>query len=159
VVSRACGQKPAYPLLRPRTAVYAAALAGVSGLMVWGLMNRPPLVVHAIRDRNPTFVRLHDGTIRNGYVLKIANRGFEKRTLEIAVDGLPGAMLKTPGEDATRDVISADVDANDVRAVRVLVSAPPAETPSRPIAFVATGDGPAVRTPSVFLSGDAHGPH
>jgi cytochrome c oxidase accessory protein FixG len=158
VAARACGQTPAYPLLRPRTALYAGLLIGVAGLMTWGLMHRPMLVVHAIRDRNPTFVRLHDGTIRNGYTLEIANRGFARRTLRIEVEGLPGAMLKTPGEDATRQSISADVEANDVRAVRVLVSAPPAGAPSRSIAFVASGDGPAVTTDTVFLSGDPHGP-
>jgi cytochrome c oxidase accessory protein FixG len=158
VAARACGQKPAYPLLRPRTAFYAAALALVSGVMLWGLINRPALVVHVIRDRNPTFVRLHDGSIRNGYTLKIANRGFDKRTLEIGVEGLPGAALKTPGEDATRDMVSVDVDANDVRSVRLLVTAAPGGPVSKPIAFYAQGDGPTVKTPSVFLTGDAHAP-
>jgi cytochrome c oxidase accessory protein FixG len=158
VAARACGRKPSYPLVRPRTAFYAAILALVGGLMLWGLLTRPLLVVHAIRDRNPTFVRLHDGSIRNGYTLKIANHGFQKRTLRVGVDGLPGAMLKTPGEDATHDVISVDVDANDVRAVRVLVTAAASGGSSRPIAFLAAGDGPAVRTPTVFMTGDAHVP-
>jgi cytochrome c oxidase accessory protein FixG len=158
VAARACGQKPVYPLLRARTAFYAALLAAVSGLMLWGLLTRPALVVNAIRDRNPTYVRLHDGSIRNGYTLKVANRGFQKRTLQIGVEGLPGATLKTPGEDATHRAISVEVEANDVRAVRVLVSAAPGSSESRPIAFVAAGDGPAVRTPTVFLQGDGHDP-
>jgi polyferredoxin len=128
-------------------------------LMGWGLTSRPALVVHAIRDRNPTFVRLHDGSIRNGYTLKIANRGFQRRTLQIAVEGLPGAMLKTPGEDATHDMITVDLDANDERGVRLLVTAAPdPQSPSKPIAFIATGDGPAVKTPTVFQTGDSHGP-
>jgi cytochrome c oxidase accessory protein FixG len=158
VAARACGQKPSYPLLRPRTAFYAGVLALVGGLMLWGLVHRPLLVVHAIRDRNPTFVRLHDGAIRNGYTLKIANRGFQKRTLQIGIEGLPGAMLKTPGEDATHEMISVDVDANDVRAVRVLVTAAGGGAVSTPVAFVAEGDGPAVRTPTVFMTGDANVP-
>ncbi|MGZ3313117.1 MAG: cytochrome c oxidase accessory protein CcoG [Caulobacteraceae bacterium] len=159
VAARACGQKPSYPLVRARTALYAAVLALVGGLMLWGLLNRPLLVVHAIRDRNPTFVRLHDGSIRSGYTLKIANRGFQKRTLQVGVEGLPGAMLKTPGEDATHDMISVEVEPNDVRAVRVLVTAAGAAGgPSKPIAFLAEGDGPAVRTPTVFMTGDAHVP-
>jgi hypothetical protein len=53
-------------------------------------------------------------------------------------------------------VVTAEVEANDVRAVRLLVSAPPGDASSRPIAFVATGDGLAVRTPTVFLQGDSH---
>ena len=109
-----------------------------------------------MRDRNPTFVRLHDGSIRNGYTLKIANRGFQKRTLEVGVEGLPGALLKTPGEDAAHGMITVDVDANDVRAVRVLVTAVGGGAASKPIVFVAEGDGPAVRTPTVFMTGDAH---
>ena len=159
VAARTCGQKASYPLVRSRTVFYGVVVAFGAALMLWGLMNRPALVVNAIRDRNPTFVRLHDGSIRNGYTLKIANRGFQHRTLQVGVEGLPGAMLKTPGEDATHDMITVEVDANDVRSVRLLVTAAPnADAPSKPIAFFANGDGPTVKTPTVFLTGDLHGP-
>ncbi len=153
VAARATGRKPVYPLLRPRTAFYAALLAGVSGLMFWGLAHRPALVIHAMRDRNPTFIRLHDGSIRNGYTLKIANRGFQRRTLRIRLAGLPGAMLKAPGDAVSANAVTIDVDANDVRAVRLFVSAATAGPASQPIAFIATGDGPPVETSTVFLSG------
>jgi cytochrome c oxidase accessory protein FixG len=124
VAARAAGQKPVYRLVRPRTVYYGVALALVAGLMVWGLAHRTSLDVHVLRDRNPMFVRLHDGAVRNGYTLKIANRSFEPVTVKLAFQGLPGAKLKTPGAPATPGAVPVTVPANAVRSVRIFVIAP-----------------------------------
>ena len=91
----------------------------------------------ALRDRNPTFVRLHDGAVRNGYTLKIANHTFHPQTVEVGFRGLAGARLRSPGE-AAGGPVRAIIPANEVRAVRVFVTADPAEgaDASLPAAFV-----------------------
>ena len=56
-------------------------------------------------------------------------------------------------------MITVEVDPNDERGVRLLVTAAPdAQSASKPITFFATGDGPTVKTPTVFMTGDPHGP-
>ena len=160
VEARACGAKPAYPFVRARTVLYAALLVCLSCLMLWGLTHRPKVVMDVLRDRNPTFVRLHDGSARDGYTLKIANRGFERRDFMISVDGLAGASLKTPGEVASAQGVWVSVEANDVRSVRLLVSAPSVSGPDaiKPIIFTAENPSMKVSVKSTFQAGDTHAP-
>ena len=105
--------------------------------MIWGLVTRVPVMFDVLRDRNPTFVRLHDGSIRNGFTLKVANLSFQRETYQVSLTGLENATLKTPGMDATQGPLSVAVAPNQVVPLRVLVSAPPAAlaTPSLPVAF------------------------
>jgi cytochrome c oxidase accessory protein FixG len=142
VAARSCGQKPEHRLIRPRTLYYGVALAIVSGLMIWGFSTRKTLDVHALRDRNPAAVRLHDGAVRNGYTLKIANHGFEAATLEVRYAGVPGAILGSPGRPVANP-LRLQVDPNRVTSVRVFVTAPAAEVTdgSRPATFeIRSGD-------------------
>jgi cytochrome c oxidase accessory protein FixG len=124
VTARETGKRPIYQLIRPRTIYYAAALAIVSTLMIFGLLHRRVTELHVVRDRNPMFVRLHDGAIRNGYTLKIANRTFQPQTFRVAFSGVRGASLKTPGEPISRGELTTTVDPDSEGALRVLVSAP-----------------------------------
>jgi cytochrome c oxidase accessory protein FixG len=157
VAARQAGQTPKYRFLRARTAYYGVALAIVSALMLWGLLNRSTLDLHALRDRNPTFVRLHDGSIRNAYTLKIANRSFEPTPVEITFSGVPGATLRMPGEPAGASlrVVAAP---NEVEAVRVFVTAPAdaLTASSMPAVFDVRAAHAATRTRTVFLSGAAN---
>ncbi|MFI4933595.1 MAG: cytochrome c oxidase accessory protein CcoG [Caulobacterales bacterium] len=155
VAARVRGQPPVYKFIRSRTIYYAGALAVVSTLMIWGLANRTTVDLEVLRDRNPTFVRLHDGSIRNGYTLKIDNRTFEPRTFQIAMTGLPSATLKTPGAAPTQGSFSVAVGPNQVRAVRLLVTAQPEAARSLPVSFVLTWNTLTEREPSTFLSADA----
>jgi cytochrome c oxidase accessory protein FixG len=155
VDARKDGRPPVYRLVRSRTIYYGSALTLVTALMVWGMATRPTIAFGALRDRNPTFVRLHDGSIRNGYTLKIDNRSFEPRTVSFSLAGLPGAQLQVPGEAPTAQPIAVRLDPNQVRAVRVLVrSSAPADR-STHVAFVLKGPGGEdARAESTFLSGD-----
>ena len=154
VAARTEGRPPVYRLVRSRTIYYGVTLLVVSALMAFGLATRPTIAFEALRDRNPTFVRLHDGSIRNGYTLKIANRSFEPRAVSISLGGLPGALSQTPGAAPTAQPITVSLAPNEVRAVRLLVrSTPPAER-STPVVFVLKAPGETARAASTFLSGD-----
>ena len=158
VAERAAGRKPTYRFVRARTLYYAVALVIVSALLGWGLLNRQPMELHALRDRNPTFVRLHDGSVRNGYTLKIANRTFAAKTVEVAIAGVPAGRLSTPGEPAGA-VVRTTVPANEVRALRVFVTAAPgAAEASLPAVFTIRGDGVSAETKTTFLTGAESAP-
>lgn len=153
VACRLAKQTPRYPLVRARTIYYGVALVLVSGLMLWGFMNRSTLDAHALRDRNPLFIRLHDGAIRNAYTLKLANRSFAPMPVTVAFDGVPGASLSSPGEPAGAPV-KVVLPPNEVSAVRVFVTAPPTSLNARsmPGRFTIRAPDTGAEVKTVFLS-------
>jgi cytochrome c oxidase accessory protein FixG len=155
IAAREAKQPAVYKLVRPRTIYYAAALVLVSAVMIWGLMIRSPIDVHVARDRNPLFVRLHDGSVRNGFSVSISNRTFAPRAYQLSFSGVPGANLKTPGQPAGKGSLTVWVDPDTERAVRVLVSAPPGATAQTmtPAAFRIDSQGLAHSAKTVFISG------
>lgn len=153
VATRNAGAPAVYRPVRGRTIYYAVALSIVSGLMVWGLATRPTLDLHALRDRNPTFVSLRDGSIRNGYTLKIANRSFQPMHLTVRYAGISGARVNHPGDQPGAS-LQVSVAPNQVQAVRVFVTARPEvlRATSMPATFeVTTGSETSVAR-TVFLS-------
>jgi len=157
VAARACGKPAVYKPIRPRTLYYAGALALVSGLMLWGLSHRSVMDLHVLRDRNPMFVRLQDGSIRDGYTLKIANRSFYPKTVTVSFSGVPGVRLKAPGSPATSGDLQIAVEPNAVRAARIFVIAPPSDDRAAnvPAAFVVRDAKDQARAKTVFASGAA----
>ena len=91
---------------RTRTLYYATILAIVGSIMLAALLMRSPLQLHVLRDRNPLFVQLSSGEIRNGYVIKILNKTHKHRSYTLELDGLENAQI---------DVKAAgDIDANNL---------------------------------------------
>jgi cytochrome c oxidase accessory protein FixG len=155
VHARSQGLKPRYKLVRPRTLYYAAGLAIVGGLMVWGLAARTRLDVHAIRDRNPLFVRMQNGEVRNGYTLKIANKGFYPATVRVSLEGVPGATLKIPGQAQTAGPLSFTVAANQDEEFRLFAFARPGEGALiQPAQFVVKGARETDDAKTTFIYGD-----
>ena len=158
VAQREAKQPAVYRLVRGRTIYYAVTLTLVSAVMLWGFLNRTTYDLHVLRDRNPTFVRLHDGSIRDGYTLKLSNRGFEPRTAEIRFSGVTGAKLKTPGSDGTIGALTVTLEPNQTQAFRVFVTAPEdsLSAANMPAAFEVRVDDKVLTTKTIFLSGAAN---
>lgn len=155
VAAREEGRQPVYRLVRPRTIYYAVALGVVSVVMLWGLTHRRVMDLHVVRDRNPLYVRLQDGSVRNGYTLKISNRTLEPRNFTVTFTGVAGAVLKTPGEPSSKSELTTHVDADGEGALRVFVAAPAGAQLDvmTPAAFrIQAGDG-AQTAKTVFISG------
>jgi len=84
-------------VLRPRTLIYATVLALIAAAMIYSLLVRAEVNVSVLRDRNPVYVTLSDGSIRNGYTVKIINKKLTPRRFRINVTGIPGAVLHPAG--------------------------------------------------------------
>ncbi|MEX2454906.1 MAG: cytochrome c oxidase accessory protein CcoG [Rhodospirillaceae bacterium] len=110
-------------LLRARTLIYAALIAVVGLVMLVALTSRSDTDVNVLRDRNPLFVTLSDGTFRNGYTVKILNKQHGDRRFSVSVDGLRGD-LTILGNDG--DVVS--VGSDRLRSIRVYLTASAAAT-------------------------------
>ncbi|MBZ0216399.1 MAG: 4Fe-4S dicluster domain-containing protein, partial [Fimbriimonadaceae bacterium] len=153
-------------IIRPRTLVYTGVwiLAGL--LMLLMLVSRDRLDVNVIRDRNPVFVQLSNGDIRNGYTVKILNMEAQPRTFRLSTEGLAGATMAeaNQGNQSARHIDIA-VEADKLRSVRVLVSTARnnldgAQTPFKFIVVEQTlstdpaGDGERVEYDTVFRGPD-----
>ena len=72
-------------LLRPRTIAYTLVWTGIGAAMLFALSTRTRLDISAQQDRNPLYVRLADGTIRNSFTVKVRNMEARPRTVEIGM--------------------------------------------------------------------------
>jgi cytochrome c oxidase accessory protein FixG len=132
------GQKPFYKLVRMRTALYAGIIAVVGGIMVYTLATRDSEGISVIHDRNPMYVRLSDGAIRNAYTIRIVNKRLKYRDFIMSVDGLPSTLVDfvgLPPRADGRQLITAGPD--QTKEVRVVVTdySPTPPPPSTSILF------------------------
>jgi len=110
-------------LFRPRTLVYFAAWSAVGLGIVYGLLARDRLQVNVLHDRNPQFVVLSDGSIRNGYTVKLLNMIPEPRTLSVSLQDLPGASMSVVGIDQPpAQSMSIEVEPDRLRTIKVFVT-------------------------------------
>jgi cytochrome c oxidase accessory protein FixG len=148
---RARGQAPRIRLVRPRTIMYAALIVVVGAVMLYALATRPVLALDVLRDRNPLYVLLSNGDIRNGYTIKIINKRHEPRHVALAVEGLAGTSVEVIGGDDAADIA---LPADALRSVRVFVTAPRRDLheDSEHLTFIATDkeDGTESRFGTTF---------
>ena len=97
-VATQAGAAPKPRFVRPRTVLYAAMIVLLGAFMAYGLFTRPTFTADLIRDRNPPFVLLSDGSVRNGYRIKILNMRPQDRSILVEVNG--GAPLALRSADA-----------------------------------------------------------
>ena len=119
------GESKGVRLIRPRTLAYLAVWCVVGAIMLYALATRPDVELSVLRDRNPLFVKLTDGSIRNGYTVKVLNKTYLTRSFNIAVRGIADAEVVAVGVSAIAGVQSVlTVDPDVLRSFRVLVTVP-----------------------------------
>jgi polyferredoxin len=80
-------------VFRPRIAVYAFLLVGVTGAVVYGLTQRVPLELDIIRDRNALYRETSHGMVENVYTLKVINMDGQPHRYRLSVAGILGMEL------------------------------------------------------------------
>jgi polyferredoxin len=112
-------------LFRLRTMIYFAAWSAVGLGILYGLLTRDRLQVNVLHDRNPQFVTLSDGSIRNGYTVKLLNMIPEPRVITVALDGLEGASLQVIGDDSVMGrSFDVPVDPDKLKTIKLFVHQP-----------------------------------
>ena len=127
-VAEAAG-RPLAPLwrtiVRPRSLLYFAGWSSIGLAMLVVLSMRDRLDLTVSHDRNPLFVELADGDVRNGYTVKLLNMEPRPRRIELRLEGLPGATMWQPLQESVRTrVLTVDTRPDGLEAIRVLVRAP-----------------------------------
>ena len=150
---RKAGQATRMRFIRPRTVLYALLIAFVSLIMLVTLVTRSSLDVNVLHDRNPLFVTLSDGSIRNGYTVKILNKQRTESTFRVAVEGLDNTTISIAGR-APGDTSGLIVPADKLASFRVFIAVPVGDLDgaATTIDIVVTDetDGRAARNDSVF---------
>ena len=124
-------------ILRPRTLVYFGVWSGIGLSLLFALGARQHIDLSAAKDRNPPFMLMSDGAVRNAYTLKLRNMEARPRLLVVTLDGLPGAVMWSDfiSRDAAARSLAFTVAPDQTQAVRVYVIAP-AGTSEQAFTFV-----------------------
>jgi len=127
VQARMEGRPEVRRIIRPRTVLYAGLIVIVGTVMLGALAMREQLNVSVMHDRNPVFVRLSDGSIRNAFTIRVANKQLEERHYALGVEGLAGATL---------DIVGGTIDQKG----RAILTVRPDQTLEARILVTASGE-------------------
>ena len=148
--AEARGEPPApmwKTMLRPRVLIYLAVWVAIGVGMLVVLAGRERMDISVSQERNPLFVVMADGDIRNGYTVKILNKEARPRSFDLSVAGLAGARLSDPvANSQSGEALRLNVRPDGLDTFRLQVRAPALsirgeQTDIEFIARAADGDG------------------
>ena len=114
-------------VLRPRTVLYTALWALVGLGLLFALFIRAEIDMTVAPVRNPTYVTLSDGSIRNTYDVRLRNKHGEARRFRLSVKGDPALRLELEGTPYQSVMVAPDT----AQMQRVYVIAPKGSAPAR----------------------------
>ena len=124
-------------IIRPRTLVYFVGWAAIGLAMLTVLSLRSPLELNVLHDRNPLYVQLKDGGIRNGYDVKILNMTPDPRTVTVTTEGLPGAeMSLAGGTDTPSQTLTIELEPDKVLPLRLYIRVPAQDVTQKSQSFI-----------------------
>jgi len=138
-VREKAGQAPTSHLKliwHPRTLVYFTIWSAIGLTMLFMLGTRKHLALNVAKDRNPPFMLLSNGKVRNAYTLKLRNMEGRPRTIRVTLGGVPGAVMWSDdmSEKAATRTITVHADADATTPLRLYVAGPPRTAP-QPLSF------------------------
>ena len=95
-------------IFRVRTMLYTVLWAGVGVGLLVALFIRPDLSITVAPVRNPVFITLSDGTIRNTYDVRLRNKYGEDRPYQITIDSDAALSVLAEGVDDGLVIVPAD---------------------------------------------------
>lgn len=113
-------------IFRPRTILYTVLWAAIGFGLMFALFIRPALDVSVAPVRNPVFVTLSDGSLRNTYDVRLRNKHGEERPFRISLVGSPSLRVQLEG--TPYEAINVPADAMVIQ--RVYVVAPRGSVPA-----------------------------
>ena len=108
-------------VFRTRTILYTVLWAGVGIALIVALFIRSDIDVNVTPVRNPTFVTLSDGSIRNTYDIRLRNKFHEARDFAFTLE--TGSPLQIEVEGSENQRVNVPADATHLQ--RIYVIAPP----------------------------------
>jgi cytochrome c oxidase accessory protein FixG len=113
-------------VFRPRTMLYTALWALVGAGLVFALFIRSDIDLTVAPVRNPTYVTLSNGDIRNIYEVRLRNMKHDTTRFKFSVKGDPTLFITLEGTPYS----SVEVAADEMKLQRVYVTAPQGSAPA-----------------------------
>jgi polyferredoxin len=104
-------------ILRPRTILYTILWSLIGFGLVFALFIRADIDLTVEPIRNPTFVTLSDGSIRNSYNIRLRNKHGEARDFRLLLTSEQTLRISLEGTD--RNTISVPADSSMLQRVYV----------------------------------------
>jgi polyferredoxin len=151
---RAEGKAPVFRIVRPRTMLYVAVLLLATAVMAGTFLTRATSELSVIPERNPLFVTMADGSIRNAYNVRILNKAHAERVYTLSLDEAAPPHTLTSSSDDGGTSLTLTAPPDEVATHRVFVRVPPDDLTesSTPITMVLTDNasGEERRISTVF---------
>jgi cytochrome c oxidase accessory protein FixG len=124
-------------VFRPRTLVYFGLWSAIGLAMLFAVGTRDRLTLNAIQERNPIYVQLADGHVRNSFDVKIRNMENRPREMMLSLEGLEGGVMWAGSGSREQGLRSFNVTVppDQLLSTRVFVAAPYEGTPREDFAF------------------------
>ncbi|MFZ1989233.1 MAG: cytochrome c oxidase accessory protein CcoG [Alphaproteobacteria bacterium] len=122
VTRRSNGEPAVYRFIRARTILYAIGILVVAGIMLFALAHKRTIDLSVERDRNPAFVRLSDGSVRNGYTIRIENRAPRTASFAVKVESKVPYEMKTVGIEPETAPLAISLKSGEDRTLRVYLT-------------------------------------
>ncbi|WP_299084707.1 cytochrome c oxidase accessory protein CcoG [uncultured Ruegeria sp.] len=114
-------------VFRPRTVMYTALWSLVGFALMFALFIRSDIDLTVAPVRNPTFVTLSDGTIRNTYDVRLRNKHGEDRLFKLSLAGDSAMKLAIEGTE----IDTVNVTADTAQLTRVYIVSSKDTAPAR----------------------------
>ncbi len=117
-------------IFRPRTMLYTSLWGLVGVGLLFALFIRSDIELTVAPVRNPTFVTLSDGSIRNTYDVRLRNKLGEERPFRLSIVGDPSMRIELEG--LSGDTVDVPADTSFLQRVYIVApkQAAPANTDS-----------------------------
>jgi len=136
---------------RPRVVVYAMIFSLSVGGILYGLTHIPPIELSVVHERQPLFIQMSNGDIKNRYTLKALNKTGADLRMNLRIESAEPLMV---GSDSEQHIV---LQAGKMIPFHVFLLAHPnmLKTKELPVRFVLESDGePMIRIAydSVFIT-------
>lgn len=137
VENRHAGKAEQTEIFRWRSIYYLVVLSVIAGFVIYGQITRKPFDLHVLHSRNPLYVQMSDGLIRNSYEIKILNKMHKNAVFSLDMSGLLDYQITVRGAgDLQTDRLHVSPDV--VGGYHIFVEAPEQAQPSTDIHFTLT---------------------
>jgi len=113
-------------VFRPRTILYTAMWSLVGVGLLFALFIRSDIDMTVAPVRNPTFVTMSDGSIRNTYDVRLRNKHGEDRPFHLTITG--DLTMRIQLEGTVYETVTVPADSTKLQ--RVYIIAPPLSFPA-----------------------------
>ncbi len=124
--ARKAGRAEQLHFLRPRTFVYLGVLLVAVAVMGAALAMRSHTAISVAHQRQPLYVRMTDGAVRNGYEIDISNKTGKPADYELSLAGPPGLRAwRNESPETAATSLKLNVPADSIGQIRLQVAVPP----------------------------------